>query len=135
MAKILIVEDEKYTRDTLSFVLENSGYRIIDASDGLEALQIAFDSQKSKDPIDIVILDIELPGLTGFKIIEMLRHHNLSIPILAITGLMDTPTFDNIANKGCIECLMKPFNPETIRERIHNMVQIHVLQKNTESYR
>ena len=130
--KILVAEDEKYTRDTLSLVLENLGYKIIDTPNGKDALTIIFDSLKTNDPVDIIILDIELPGISGLQVIEALRINDLSIPILAITGLMDTPLSDKIQDNACIKWLMKPFNPDAIVEYIQGITQTYFSQDSTE---
>ena len=130
--KILIVEDEKYTRDTLALVLENSGYKIIDAANNKDALAVIFDSLEKNDPVDIIILDIELPGLSGLQVIETLRTKNYSIPILAITGLMDTPMSYKIQDGQCIRWLMKPFNPDSVIECVQSITHAFLSQNKTE---
>ena len=130
--KILIVEDEKYTRDTLALVLENSGYKIIDVANGKDALAVIFDSLEKNDPVDIIVLDIELPGLSGLQVIETLRTNNFWIPILVITGLMDTPVSYEIQHGQCIRWLMKPFNPDSVVECVQSITHAYLSQNNTE---
>ena len=112
--KILIAEDEKYTRNTLSFVLENAGYQVVEAMNGQEALSLILHLKQSVHPIELMILDIEMSGLTGWQVLYELQRHRVSIPTIVITGLIDEQMLQRIRDNGSLECLKKPFDPEGI---------------------
>ena len=111
---ILIAEDEKYTRNTLSFVLENAGYQVMEAMNGQEALYLILHLKQTVHPIDLLILDIEISGLTGWQVLEELQRHQASIPTIVIIGLIDEQILQRIRNNGALECLKKPFAPENV---------------------
>ena len=76
---VLIAEDEQYTRNTLSFVLENAGYQVMEAMNGQEALYLILHLKQSEHPIDLLILDIEISGLTGWQVLDGLQCSQISI--------------------------------------------------------
>jgi len=112
--KILIAEDEKYTRNTLSFLLENAGYQVVEAMNGLEALHLILHLKQSVHPIELMILDIEMSGLTGWQVLDELQRHRASIPTIVITGLIDEQMLQRLRNNGGLECLKKPFEPKEV---------------------
>lgn len=68
MAKILVVEDEKAIADIVAFNLMREGYEVITAYDGLEGLKFALE-----DGVDLILLDVMLPGMDGFEICRRVR--------------------------------------------------------------
>ena len=111
---ILIAEDEKYTRNTLSFILENAGYQVMEAMNGLEALYLILHRKQSLHPIDLLILDIEMSGLTGWEVLDELKQHQVLVPTIVITGLMNEQMLQRIQNNGYLEYLKKPFVPQEV---------------------
>jgi DNA-binding NtrC family response regulator len=111
---ILIAEDERYTRNTLSFVLENAGYQVVEAANGQDALHLILHPKPSAHPIDLMILDIEMSGLTGVQLLDELKQRQISIPTIVITGLHDEHTLQRIQDNECLEYLKKPFAPENV---------------------
>ena len=111
-ATILIVEDEPQLRGLLRLYLERDGYRVTDVGDGAAALQ-AID----KDPPDLVVLDLMLPGMQGETVLETLRDGS-DIPVL-ITSARRTDA-ERIAGLrlGADDYLGKPFNPHELTARV-----------------
>ena len=130
---ILIVEDEVFTSNTLSFVLVNGGYQVLTASNGWRALQIILGRKRSKTPIELMILDLEIPGLTGFQLLDELRNRNIIVPTIAITGLLDSFTLQGIHERKCQGLLKKPFSPEDILNCIQNTKMLTSLVSETDS--
>jgi DNA-binding response OmpR family regulator len=81
MFNIMIVEDDQNQRKLMTAVLEQYGYTVIQAKDGLEALE-----QLDKKHIDLMILDIMMPRMDGFELTETLRQSGCNIPILMVTA-------------------------------------------------
>ena len=81
MFNIMIVEDELNQRKLMSAVLEQYGYNVIQATDGIDALD-----QLDKKHVDLIILDIMMPKMDGFELTETLRQSGCNIPILMVTA-------------------------------------------------
>lgn len=111
---ILIAEDEKYTRNTLSFILENDGYQVLEARNGQEALSLILHLKQSLHPIDLLILDIEMSGLTGWEVLDKLKRYQVSVPTIVITGLINEQMLQRIQDNGYLEYLKKPFAPQEL---------------------
>ena len=120
---ILIAEDERYTRNTLSFVLENAGYQVVEAKNGQETLHVILQMKQAGHPIDLMILDIEMSGLTGWQVLDELQRYQTSIPTIVITGLIDEQMLQRIRNNGGLECLKKPFDPEGVIAYVSKILQ------------
>ena len=115
--QILIVEDELVTRSTLKTVFEAEGYQVFEASDGNEMNQILNDNE-----INLIIMDINLPGKNGLLLARELRDKN-QIALMFLTGR------DNEVDKilgleiGADDYITKPFNPRELTIRARNLLQ------------
>src|SRR5438552_16415984 len=85
--KILVIEDDEYSRDALAHLLAAEGYEVESADDGESGYAKAKES-----PPDIIVLDLSLPGIDGRRVIELIRRDQAlsAIPILVVTGHSDT---------------------------------------------
>ncbi len=113
MKKILIIEDEEPIRTALEddFRLEN--YDVISATDGLEGLE------KAAEPdIDLIILDIMLPGMDGFEVCKKLRNNGVKTPIIMLTA--KGQEIDRVLGLelGADDYITKPFSPRELQARI-----------------
>ena len=120
---ILIAEDEVYTRHTLTFVLENAGYQVMEVVNGQDVLNVILHLKSSARPIALMILDIEMSGFTGWQVLDELKHSQISIPTILITGLIDEHMLQKIQNNRCLECLKKPFTPENVTTCVSRVLQ------------
>ncbi|RCU51641.1 two-component system response regulator ArcA [Corallincola holothuriorum] len=115
--KILIVEDELVTRNTLRTLFEAEGYQVIEASDGEEMYQ-----SLEKGVVDLVIMDINLPGKNGLLLARELREKT-DMALIFLTGR------DNEVDKilgleiGADDYITKPFNPRELTIRARNLLQ------------
>lgn len=116
MATILLVEDEKSILQFVRDALEDVDYTVLSAEDGLSALKIAREEQ-----IDLVLLDIGLPGLNGFRVCRVLRE-DLHIPILIVSARQSDADKVQGFGVGADDYIMKPFS---IRELVAR-VQAHL---------
>lgn len=114
---ILIVEDEAVTRSTLKSVFEAEGYEVSEASDGAQMHAVLAEQE-----INLVIMDINLPGKNGLMLARELRE-TTNIPLIFLTGR------DNEVDKilgleiGADDYLTKPFNPRELTIRARNLLQ------------
>ena len=113
--KILIVDDEADILEILKFVLESQGYECITASDGEEGLNLAREVKP-----DLIILDVMMPKINGYKISRLLKYDNKykNIPILMITARSQEE--DKIIGEetGADEYITKPFNVDFVVEKV-----------------
>ena len=121
--QILIVEDEAGTRSTLKNIFEAEGYDVFEASDGA-----AMNAILAKQQIDLVIMDINLPGKNGLMLARELRE-NTKVALMFLTGR------DNEVDKilgleiGADDYITKPFNPRELTIRARNLLQRTMLEE------
>lgn len=105
--RILIVEDDAGSRKLMSILLSRASYEIISAANADEAMVRAH----STDPVDLIIMDLELPGLTGGKIIEQLKNDPATkqIPVIVTTSCdRGSPLVQQAVEAGAEKILYKP---------------------------
>ena len=119
MAKtVLIVEDEEAVRELEAFILEQQGYEVITARDGLEGLAKA----EFKKP-DLILLDLMMPDVSGGRMFDEMQQHpaTAGIPIVVVTGKPDAhEIFDS--QIGPENVVMKPFEAESLLARIRQHI-------------
>lgn len=116
MKRILIAEDEAPTRRSISIVLNNAGYCLEEAKDGMDALEKLFASQSNSYPIDLLLTDIFMPGMTGLELIDEIQKQGLALSILVITGYIDDRMKAQLLRRGCSHFIAKPFEPGELLE-------------------
>ena len=115
--RILVVDDEKEIRDLIEIYLKNDGYEVIKASCGAEALEIV-----SKEDIDLLVLDIMMPGIDGMELCRLIRK-NSNIPILMLSAKSEN--MDKIQGilTGADDYMVKPFDPLELTVRIKSLLR------------
>ena len=109
---ILVVDDEPAIRDLLKYNLEREGYRIIEASDGIEGINVALEQKP-----DIILLDIMLPKLDGLSVCKRIKN-SMSIPIIMLTAKSEE--IDTILGLelGADDYITKPFSVRELAARV-----------------
>jgi adenylate cyclase len=118
---VLIVDDNDDNRFTLSMRLETCGYgNILSAADGREALQ-----KMRLGPVDLVLLDIMMPELDGYGVLEEMRSDVAlrDIPVVMISALEDINSVVRCIELGATDYLTKPFNPVLLKARVDNLIE------------
>lgn len=118
--KILIVEDEQKIADTLKFGLSEHGYYVEVCYDG-KIGQRVFDAH----PFDLVILDLNLPGMNGYDLCKYIRRHNPAIPIIILTSMSSLNDKVEGYDAGADDYMIKPFEFKEL------LLKIRVLLKRT----
>lgn len=115
--KILIADDEAEIRDVLHLYLEKDGYDVIEAEDGVEAME-----KLRKENPDLVILDIMMPGLDGYRVLRNIRENN-NIPVIMLSA-KDTDA-DKILglDLGADDYITKPFGPLEAVARVNSNIR------------
>ena len=117
---ILLVEDEEHLAEGLIFNLEAEGYRTRHFADGAEALTYLLETQ---DAIAAILLDVMLPGKSGFEIVSALREHQLYFPVLMLTARSNPQDVLEGLNAGADDYLAKPFDLEILLVRLKSMLR------------
>ena len=115
---MLLVEDDPALLDMLSKTLERAGFAVIAAVHGADAL-----AQMRPLSADIVVTDILMPDMDGFELIRRLHAKWPHLPIVAMSGIEDTPNFRNLALKfGAKAALSKPVNRAHLVEVVRDVM-------------
>ncbi len=119
-AHILIVEDDAHIARGLKLNLEAEGYRATIAGDGVNAVELAIDPRQ---PVDLVLLDLMLPGMSGYAVCETLRNRGWEQPVVILSAR--TLTEDRVRgfNSGADVYLQKPFDLEELLSVVRNQLQ------------
>ena len=119
MAKILIIEDNEQNLYLETFILQKNGHEIIQARNGESGISLA-----AQTVPDLILLDIQLPGMDGYTVAEGLRKNPTiaGIPIIAVTSYAMTGDRERILEAGCTGYIEKPINPDTFPMEINQFL-------------
>jgi DNA-binding NtrC family response regulator len=119
---ILLVEDEKNTRSTVSIILKSAGYDVMTAENYDEAVRKIQEAKKSNKEICLIITDLQLPGKSGKDLVSEIKQMGIKAPVIVISGFIDRETIAELKKIGCREYIEKPFSAETLLEAIRRVV-------------
>lgn len=124
---ILIVDDSELNRMMLAAML-GENYEILEASDGIEALSVI---QKYETSIDLVLLDIVMPGMDGFEVLKVMsqKHWIDTIPVIMISAENDTSYMEKAYELGATDYIKRPYESYIIHRRITNTLMLYEKQK------
>ncbi len=116
--KILVVDDESRMRKLVKDFLEREGFQVVEAGDGIEALDLFY---KDKE-IDLIVLDVMMPKMDGWEVCEEIRQHS-KIPIIMLTAKSDEKDELKGFDLGVDEYISKPFSPKILVARISALLR------------
>jgi two-component system, OmpR family, alkaline phosphatase synthesis response regulator PhoP len=119
---ILVVEDEAHLATGIKYNLEAEGYRVTAVGDGPAALRILHEDAEG---IDMVILDLMLPGMSGYAVCEALRAFDMDTPVLMLTARTLTEDRTRGFEVGANQYLTKPFDLDEFISRVKNLLTYH----------
>lgn len=119
MKKVLVADDKATSRELVRIVLEKCGYRVLESRDGIEALQHARELQP-----DLIILDLHMPGLDGFGVIQELRRDEkfASTPFMALTASAMQSDRARALSAGFTGYISKPIRLRTLRSEVERLL-------------
>lgn len=118
---ILVADDELNMLRSLEFILEVGGYKVTGVKNGQEALDRILNANNSDSPIELVITDIQMPGLNGMELIDELSRLEIDIPIFVITAYGRSDLRKALGERGSIECIDKPIDDEELLDRVNRL--------------
>lgn len=116
---ILLVEDEEMVRNLCRQVLESRGYRVVEAKDGIEALEL-FETRSEK--FDLLISDIVMPKMGGKELAEKIKMIDPDLPVLFMSGYPDNAFVKRGVIEAGVNFLQKPFTVETLTAKIRGVL-------------
>ena len=118
---VLVADDFDVSRSLLFELLSACGYNVVLASDGREALRLF-----AQHRIDLLLLDVEMPGMTGFEVCRAIKSDPQTrlIPVVLVTGLDGTEDRVRGINSGADDFLIKPFSKEELLARVSSLLKI-----------
>ncbi len=115
-ARVLVVEDDESLRQLIIARMRREGFEVIEADSGSEALEVLALSSRSKrahEQLDLLVMDVRMPGATGIEIARMLRAAGWTVPVVLITAFPDRELLVEAAQLG-LTVLAKPFALERL---------------------
>jgi len=109
MPRILVIDDDASIRETLDLYLTEEGYKVETAETGTDGL-----NKYVQNPADVVILDIRLPDVDGFSVLEDLKEENENVKVIMITAFHDMETTINAMKSGAFDYIHKPVNVDEL---------------------
>jgi two-component system cell cycle response regulator DivK len=119
LRRVLLVDDYPDAREMYSEYLKFSGFDVVEASNGVEALQRAIETSP-----DIILMDLSLPVMDGWEATRRLKEdpRTAGIPVVALTGHALAGMFEGAKRAGCDAFVTKPCLPEDLVKEIHNVL-------------
>ena len=115
MKKILVVEDNENNLYMMKFLLEENGYQVVEARDGVEGVKMA-----AIEKPDLILMDMQLPLLNGYEATKQIKANEeiTNIPIIAVTSYAMVGDREKTLKVGCNGYIEKPITPETFLAEI-----------------
>jgi CheY-like chemotaxis protein len=122
LRNVLVVDDEPNIRLVFRTALGQSGYTVLEAKDGQEALDRL---RLEIEPVDVVLLDLLMPGLGGIEVLRRLRDRGDETPVVIVTAHGTIPDAVEAMKLGAIDFLSKPLSPEALRRVVADVIARH----------
>ena len=117
MAKILVIDDEQGIRDLLDTLLRRKGYDVVLAESGPKGLEIF-----RRERPDVVVLDLKMPGMDGFTVLQQVRSLNPSQPVIILTGAGTAETEQQVRALGVTEYVEKEFSLHLLGDSLKRLL-------------
>jgi DNA-binding response OmpR family regulator len=118
MISILVVEDDPDSRKLITRFLENNGYMVTPAEDGVSALL-----QLGKDTFDLIISDVSMPNLDGFKLLEMKGQKGIATPVIFLTSRSDPEDMNRGLGLGAVDYITKPTKKDILLAKVKTVLE------------
>lgn len=121
MIKILVCDDDSSILEVLKTILLSEGYEVVAAKNGMEAIEIF-----KKESPNLIILDVSMPGMTGFEVLDKIRTYfgERYIPVIFLTASIKIDDKLRALHGGAVDYLVKPVSPDELTARIKNFLEL-----------
>ena len=117
----LIADDEISVRSLVAALLKKIGFRTVEAADGIEAVEIF---RKHADAVQVAILDLTMPKLSGVEVHGKIREIRPDVPIIFMSGFSEKLSVSRYDGLEFSEFIQKPFKPEQFLETVQNLIEV-----------
>jgi len=125
---IFVVDDDRYVLESVSMLLRDAGFTVTAFSSGQDAIR-----KFVSEPVDLVLTDINMPGMTGIELLEKIRYLDSETPVLLMTAYADLDTAVKAIQKGAFDFIIKPYRPPYLVHAIEkglNFKRLTSIEKN-----
>jgi two-component system phosphate regulon sensor histidine kinase PhoR len=129
---ILVIDDEQIMRDGVSRILSKDGWGVITAENGQQGLDVI---KSRADQIDVTLLDLMMPGMSGMEVLDHIRSINPNLLVIVITGYATVESAVEAMKKGAYDFIPKPFTPDQLRIVVRRALEKRGLQKEADFLR
>lgn len=125
--KILVVDDKGMNRYMLGGIFRDN-YEIVEAGGGKEAIAII---EKEYDELAVILLDIIMPGIDGFGVLDYMREHDYlsKVPVVIVTDDSSEATAVKAFEYKVADMVIKPFEPRIIKRRVENIIELYAYKE------
>ncbi len=125
--KILVVDDKGMNRYMLGGIFRDN-YEIVEAGGGKEAIAII---EKEYDELAVILLDIIMPGIDGFGVLDYMREHDYlsKVPVVIVTDDSSEATAVKAFEYKVADMVIKPFEPRIIKRRVENIIELYTYKE------
>jgi len=127
---VFIVDDDCYVLDSVSMLLRESGFSVTAFSGGRDAIR-----HFVTEPVDLVLTDINMPGMTGIELLEKIRYLDHETPVLLMTAYADLDTAVMAIQKGAFDFIIKPYRPLNLINAVKKGVRYKRLSTIEQNYK
>ncbi|NTU82884.1 MAG: response regulator [Chloroflexales bacterium] len=119
MQTILVVDDNLDNRTIIAHMLKLSGFRVVMAGDGHQALELSM-----REAPDLIMMDLAMPGLDGWSTTAQIKSsaHLAHVPVIAVTGHVTRDDIERALRAGCDDYLVKPIDLETMLLKVRTLL-------------
>lgn len=130
--QILVIDDEQIMRDGCLRILSKDGWSVLTAENGKKGLE---EIQGHPENIDVVLLDLMMPGMSGMEVLDQVRIIDPNLPVIVITGYATVESAVEAMKKGAYDFIPKPFTPDQLRIVVKRALERRSLKKEAEFLR
>lgn len=123
--KLLLLEDDLTLNETIVEYFEEQDYEVVAVYDGEEALSAIYENV-----FDLLLLDVNVPGMNGFEVLKQIREEKNSVPAIFITSLNSMDSLEEGFNSGCDDYIRKPFELKELLIRVQTIIKREFSNKN-----
>jgi len=120
MVKILVAEDERDIRELIAYTLKFAGYEIVQASNGVEAVDLA-----TQEKPDLILMDVRMPRMTGYQACKVLKQkpETKDIPVIFLSAKGQESEIQQGLGAGAVKYILKPFAPDELTTQVELVLQ------------
>ena len=127
---IFVVDDDHYVLESVTTLLREFGFTVISFDNGQDAIR-----RFASEPVDLVLTDINMPGMTGIELLEKIRYLDRETPVLLMTAYADLDTAVKAIQKGAFDFIIKPYRPPYLLHAVEKGINFKRLTNIEKNYK